>query len=191
LETIREKKMNCNLVDHIKAHIMHRVSAGAPVCNRLLRAVGASLMAATFATTMAAAEVNSEKPQTIVFVCLHGTVKSQMAAAHFNQIAKERGLPFTAISRGLAPDASIPPRIRDGLALDGLAPLNNGGVSMTMEEASSASKVVAFDEVPPDRRGDSDVTYWSDVPLDRKDYAGTRDAIVRHLDALMPTLVKK
>jgi hypothetical protein len=35
------------------------------------------------------------------------------------------------------------------------------------------------------------VTYWSDVPLDRKDYAGTRDAIVRHLDTLMPTLVKK
>ena len=62
---------------------------------------------------------------------------------------------------------------------------------MTVEEASSASKVVAFDDVPADRRGDADVTYWSDVPLDRKDYAGTRDAIVRHLDGLMPTLVKK
>ena len=62
---------------------------------------------------------------------------------------------------------------------------------MTVEEASSASKVVAFDDVPADRRGVADVTYWSDVPLDIKDYAATRDAIVRHLDALMPTLVMK
>ena len=31
--------------------------------------------------------------KTIVFVCLHGSVKSQMAAAHFNRIARERGLP--------------------------------------------------------------------------------------------------
>jgi hypothetical protein len=150
----------------------------------------ALVIAATSATTMAAAEVTPAK-KTIVFVCLHGTVKSQMAAAHFNQIAKERGLPFTAISRGIAPDASIPPRIRDGLALDGLTPLNDTGVSMTVEEASGASKVVAFDDVPADRRGAADVTYWSDVPLDRKDYAGTRNAIVRHLDALVPTLVTK
>jgi protein-tyrosine-phosphatase len=173
-----------------KGNIVNRVS----IKNRdrlqnFLRA--ALVVAATSATTMAAAEVSPETPKTIVFVCLHGSVKSQMAAAHFNQIAKERGLPFTAISRGIAPAASIPPRIRDGLALDGLTPLNDAGVSMTVEEALSASKVVAFDDVPADRRATADVTYWSDVPLDIKDYAGTRDAIVRHLDTLMPSLVTK
>jgi hypothetical protein len=173
-----------------KENIVKRVSI--KYRDRLQSFLRAALVvAATSATTMAAAEVSPEKPKTIVFVCLHGSVKSQMAAAHFNQIAKERGLPFTAISRGIAPAASIPPRIRDGLALDGLAPLNNAGVNMTVEEASSASKVVAFDDVPADRRGVADVTYWSDVPLDIKDYAATRDAIVRHLDALMPTLVMK
>jgi hypothetical protein len=160
--------------------------------DRLQSFLRAALMAAaTSATTMAAAEVTPAQPKSIVFVCLHGSVKSQMAAAHFNQIARERGLPFTAISRGITPDASIPLRIRDGLALDGLAPLNDAGVSMTVEEASGASKVVAFDEVPADRRGTADVTYWSDVPLDRKDYAATRNAIVQHLDALMPTLMTK
>ncbi|WP_244608201.1 hypothetical protein [Bradyrhizobium algeriense] len=30
--------------------------------------------------------------RTIVFVCLHGVVNSQMAAAYFNKAAKERGL---------------------------------------------------------------------------------------------------
>ena len=31
--------------------------------------------------------------KTIVFVCQHGVVNSQMAAAYFNKIARERGLP--------------------------------------------------------------------------------------------------
>jgi len=29
------------------------------------------------------------------------------------------------------------------------------------------------------------------VPLDRKDYAATRDAIIRHIDQLIPTLTSK
>jgi hypothetical protein len=62
---------------------------------------------------------------TVVFVCLHGSAKSQMAAAHFNRIASERGLPFTAVSRGIEVDTLIPTRIRDGLNLDGLAPTDD------------------------------------------------------------------
>ena len=30
--------------------------------------------------------------KTIVFVCVHGSVKSQIAAAYFNRLARERGL---------------------------------------------------------------------------------------------------
>src|SRR5215475_12029526 len=63
--------------------------------------------------------------KTIVFVCLHGSVKSQMAAAHFNKIARERGLPYTAISRGIEVDSSIPARIRAELNQEGLAPLDD------------------------------------------------------------------
>ena len=61
----------------------------------------------------------------------------------------------------------------------------------SFREARALKIVDAFDDVPADRRGVADVTYWSDVPLDIKDYAATREAIVRHLDALMPTLVMK
>ena len=126
---------------------------------------------------------------TVVFVCLHGSVKSQMAAAHFNRIASERGLPFTAISRGIEVDTSIPTRIRDGLNLDGLAPTDDIPIGLTADEADRATKVVAFDTVPEERRGTSEVTYWSDVPPATKDYAAARDAIVRHIDTLVPTLV--
>jgi protein-tyrosine-phosphatase len=159
---------------------------------RITRLIGKLLLFATvFAANPAAAVDRSERPKTIVFVCLHGSVKSQMAAAHFNQIARERGLPFVAVSRGIAVDGSIPTRIRDGLALEGLAPLNDVPRDLTAEEANAASKVFAFDEVPAERKGSAEVTYWSDVPPATKDYTAARDAIVRHLDELLPSLTSK
>src|SRR5215475_1244507 len=112
--------------------------------------------------------------KTIVFVCLHGSVKSQMAAAHFNKIAKERGLPYTAISRGIEVDTSIPTRIRDGLSLDGLAPLDDVPQPLTAADAVAAARVFAFDPVPDDRRGEVEVNYWSDVPPAMKDYVAAR-----------------
>jgi protein-tyrosine-phosphatase len=129
--------------------------------------------------------------KTVVFVCLHGSVKSQMAAAHFNRIARERGLPYTAISRGIEVDKSIPTRIRDGLNLDGLAPLDDVPKPLTADEASSAVKVVAFDTVPDDKRGSAKVNYWSDVPPATRDYAAARDAIVHHIDTLVPALAQQ
>jgi protein-tyrosine-phosphatase len=130
---------------------------------------------------------NSSAPEnkTIVFVCLHGSVKSQMAAAHFNRIAKERGLPYTAISRGIEVDSSIPPRIREELNQDGLAPLDDVPQPLTAAEAAGAVKVVAFDTVPEKNRGAAEVNYWSDVPPTSKNYSALRDAIVHHIDDLV------
>ena len=143
------------------------------------------------ATPVHADEVALPVNRTIVFVCLHGSVKSQMAAAHFNKIARERGLPYTAISRGIEVDSSIPTRIRDGLNLDGLAPLDDVPQSLTPAEAAGAVKVFAFDAVPDDKRGVVEVNYWSDVPAATKDYAAARDVIVRHIDDLVPTLAER
>jgi Protein-tyrosine-phosphatase len=149
-------------------------------------AASLALCASASFTKTDAQDRTSATNQTIVFVCLHGSVRSQMAAAYFNRIAKERGLPFTAISRGIQVDSSIPMRIRDGLAQDGLAPTDDIPHGLTADEASGASKVFAFDAVPDDRKGAADITYWSDVPT--KDYQATREAIVRHIDGLLPTL---
>jgi len=149
-----------------------------------------TLLAAAFAPPASAGDPQGGNGKTtVVFVCLHGSVKSQMAAAHFNRIASERGLPFTAISRGIEVDTSIPTRIRDGLNLDGLVPADDIPIGLTADEAGRATKVVAFDTVPEERRGTSEVTYWSDVPPATKDYAAARDVIVRHIDTLVPTLV--
>ena len=112
-----------------------------------------------FTVAASAADAVAPDGRTVVFVCLHGSVKSQVAAAHFNRIARERGL-----SRGIEVEGSIPTRIRDNLNFDGLAPLDDVPHPQMPGEAAGAVKVIAFDAVPDDRRGVAEVNYWSDVP---------------------------
>jgi hypothetical protein len=126
---------------------------------------------------------------TIVFVCRHGVVNSQMAAAYFNKVAKERGLPYTAVSRGIDTHRSVPVRIQDGLALDGLEPANTPD-DLRADEAARAFKVPSFDTIPAERSGNASVTYWPGVPLGIDDYDTTRDEIVRRIDGLVRTLAK-
>jgi protein-tyrosine-phosphatase len=135
-------------------------------------------------------EAAAGEERTIVFVCLHGVVNSQMAAAYFNKAAKQRGLPYTAVSRGIDMYWTIPVRIQDGLALDGLEPAN-APLALTAEEASRASQVLAFDTIPDDRKGSANVTYWSDVSIGINDYEATRDEIIRRVDAMIPALANE
>jgi protein-tyrosine-phosphatase len=53
----------------------------------------------------------------ILFVCLHGSAKSVIAAAHANRLARGR---VEASSAGLEPDPAIPQQVVDGLAADGM-----------------------------------------------------------------------
>ena len=130
----------------------------------------------------------SSDRQMVLFVCLHGSAKSQMAAAHFNRMARDRGLPHTAISRAIEPDKDIPPSIRAGLAGEGLEPVSEVPASLTADEASRAMKVFAFNEVPLDRKGTAIVTLWSDVSPATENYNRARDAIVRHLEVVVSDL---
>ena len=137
-------------------------------------------------TSLPSAEADEGK--TIVFVCQHGVVNSQMAAAYFNKAAQERGLPFRAVSRGIDLYRTVPVRIQDGLALDGLEAANSPQ-RLSAEDTAAAGRVVAFDQIPAEQRGPVDVTYWSGIPLGINDYEVTRDQIVQRIDTLIPTLV--
>src|SRR5688572_21230677 len=68
------------------------------------------------AAMMAAA---AAQPETVVFVCEHGTVKSVIAAEVFNKRAAERKVPFRAVSRGVTPDAAVPEAVAANLSKDG------------------------------------------------------------------------
>src|SRR5262249_23126419 len=128
-----------------------------PDMHRLL----ALLLVVLLAGAINRAQAESGQPTTIVVVCLHGSVKRQVAAAHFNRIARERGLPVVVVSRGRAVDNATPAVIREGLAADGLAPDSEVPLRLTSEETAAATKVFAFDEVPADLSGAAEVTYWS------------------------------
>jgi protein-tyrosine-phosphatase len=162
---------------------------GTSSSSKWLGLLGSMLLApALFMGATAYAEPDLTKPATVVFVCLHGAVKSQMAAAYFNHIAKERGLPLIAVSRGIAVDKDIPASIRDGLAGDGLVPASEVPVALTSEEAGAAAKIFAFDDVPADVKGRAEVTYWSDIPAATKNYVAARSAIVRHLEEVVSSM---
>ena len=157
-----------------------------------LRHLSAAILAiaAAWIAPVSAPRAEDTGDKTIVFVCLHGVVNSQMAASYFNKVAKERGLSFTAVSRGIDLYRSVPVRIQDGLALDGLEPAN-APIELTAEEATKARSVFAFDTIPAERKGQADVTYWSGVPIGIDDYEATRDEIARRVDALIPTLANE
>jgi arsenate reductase len=128
---------------------------------------------------------------TVVFVCAHGAVKSTVAAAHFNRIARERGLAFVAVSRGIDLYSEIPATIRTGLAADGLTPNDDTPRDLRADEASAAARVIAFDPVPTELGGTATVTYWPDMPAVTKDYGVGREAIVRRIEQMVNDLAAR
>ena len=133
----------------------------------------------------------SDKPQTIVFVCLHGSVKSQVAAAHFNRIAKERGLPLVAVSRGIAVDPNIPASIRQGLAADGLVPPNTFRFLLHQPTQPAPSRFLRLMKSRMIAKARGRLRIGRTWPPATKDYVAARDAIVRHIEEAMTSLGKK
>ena len=128
--------------------------------------------------------------QTVVFVCEHGTVKSVVALAWFRQLAAERHLTIRAISRGTAPDSSVPALVRSGLLRDGLTLGSFTPALFTLSDLSSAIAVVSFDQpgvagmvgqrVPTLR--------WDGLPAVSTDYNVARDSIRLRVTRLVDSL---
>ena len=80
----------------------------------------------------------------ILFVCLHGAAKSVLAAADFERMAKERGLPIAAESAGTEPDPEITPPVLAALKAEGVDMAGRKPRLVTREMAAGASRIVAF-----------------------------------------------
>ena len=124
---------------------------------------------------------------TVVFVCEHGTVKSVIALAHFERLARERGLPVRAISRGTAPDARLPEFMvralrAEGFHVDAFAPTRFDSSAL-----AGAIHVVSFD-VPPLPVTTVPVERWDQLPSVTADYARGSSAIKARVEALVDSL---
>jgi arsenate reductase len=127
--------------------------------------------------------------QTVLFVCEHGAAKSVVAAAHFNKLASERGLPFRAISRGTAPDAAVPSRIADGLRSEGMSvPAGFSPSPVTVADVNAAMRVVTFDVSLPVTADGPAVTRWDNLPAFSDGYGPASDAVRQKVQSLLTNL---
>lgn len=146
------------------------------------------LMTPACQAQVAAIRVTASEP--IVFVCEHGSVKSLIAASLFDRTAEKRGLPFRAVSRGVNPEESVPPRIaaalhEDGFDIEGFHPKG-----LATEDISGAKRVIAIGVDLADHANEARVPIqsWDDVPPASVDYAAARAALQHHIDVLLDEL---
>jgi len=131
------------------------------------------------------------KPQTIVFVCPFGSAKSVVAARFFNRMAKEQGLPYRAVARGLTPEATIPSYVREPIRADGFEiGAEEKPVRLKAGEVRRASAVVCIMcQLPPQQSAAARQSIeWGDVPDVDAGYGPARDKIVAHLKELVGAL---
>jgi len=128
-----------------------------------------------------------------LFVCEHGNVKSLMAASYFNEIARSRGLPYRAISRGSAPDSdSVPPAIVAGLRDEGFDVSSFRPIAVDANDVSTSKRVVLISTALPTafRVDESEPDQWNDVPPASVDYAAASAALRSHVSRLIDGLAR-
>lgn len=125
---------------------------------------------------------------TVVFVCEHGAAKSLIAAAYFNKLAAERGLAARATFRGVDPQDALSVRAVAGLKDDGFPIPDVRPTAINAADVTAATHIFAIGcALPPGATQSGKASSWDDVP-DDQGYGPMRDAIVRHVRALIDTL---
>ena len=133
----------------------------------------------------------SSKDKAVVFVCEHGAAKSVVATAYFNKLAAERGLPFRATFRGTTPQDNVSIRAVEGLRADGVAVPAGKPSAISDTDVADATHIFAIGCTLPEKAIRSGkAADWSDVP-DDQGYGPMRDAIVRHVKALLDELQRQ
>jgi len=126
----------------------------------------------------------------VLFVCLHASAKSLIAAEYFNKRAAEQRAPFRAVSAGTDPDNSVPPHVVAGMRGDGYDVSARTPLRLTRELAAPARMAVSFEpDLSEYVSPGCSVERWS-VPAVSDDYATARDAIKARVDALMAKLTR-
>ena len=124
--------------------------------------------------------------RSIVFVCLHGSAKSLMAAEYFRRLAAQRGLTVDVTSAGTDPSHEVPPSVVTGLLEDGIDVRGYRPRSVTREELAKAWRIIAFGcdlgEVGPSGLC---VDQWDDVPPASEFFPLARDVILGRLGTLL------
>ena len=122
----------------------------------------------------------------LVFVCLHGSAKSLMAAEYARRLAAERRLALEVTSAGLDPDPDVPPQVVAGLGAEGIDVQGYRPRRVQQEELATAWRVVVFGcELPALLPPGVLIDRWDDIPPVSDSFPVARDRILARLDALL------
>lgn len=128
----------------------------------------------------------------VVFVCLHGSAKSLIAAEHLNRLAESQGLRVRGESAGLEPDADVPPGVVAGLGRDGFAVDLYRPRQLTPDMLEQAALVVLCGcDLPASVPSAARVERWDDLPLVSDGYDTARTAILDRLTRLIVLLEER
>ncbi|HZO42909.1 MAG TPA: hypothetical protein VFE97_27080 [Methylomirabilota bacterium] len=128
----------------------------------------------------------------VLFVCLHGSAKSLIAAEYFNRLATTRGLATRATSAGTEPDDTIPPGVTQGLGDDGINVAGRRPQRPALADVANAAVVVTFAcELGDLASRASRIERWDDVPAVSQDFKRARDVIVGRVTALLDALTPR
>lgn len=150
-------------------------------------ALSAAMLAIVCSITFAA----DNPARKVVFVCEHGNVKSLMAASYFNQLAAQRGLPFSAVSRGVAPDSTtVPKPIAAGLRADGIDVSSFHPSKVASADVVDAARVIAIGtQIPTNAKTREQlIERWDDVPPASTNYDAARSSLKAHVAELLDRL---
>jgi arsenate reductase len=128
--------------------------------------------------------------QTIVFVCEHGSAKSVIAATYFNRLAKEKNIPWQAVSRGTSPDPELSPKTKKLLAEDSLLDKTMVPKKFSQNDVDAAQQVILFCSLPQTIQGNGKATHW-EVNAVNDDFQRLRDDIVSRITPLLDSLAKQ
>ena len=129
----------------------------------------------------------------VLFVCEHGNVKSLMAASYFNELAQSRGLPFRAVSRGLAPDSdTVPDFVKTPLTAEGFDVSTFRPQRLTKDDIVASDHVIGISTTLPAETAATaaKTAQWNDVPAASTDYARSRASIRAHVEELLEQLAR-
>ncbi len=130
-------------------------------------------------------------PKTVTFVCEYGVAKSVIAAQYFNKIAKEQGVNYVAVSRGIASETTLQAATSNGLKNDGFDTSKFSASNLSPQDNESSERVVLIGiENTPSFVNQAKLTNWAGVPAVGKDYAAARDDMVARIKMLISELPK-
>lgn len=86
----------------------------------------------------------SQNTRRVLFVCVRNAGRSQMAAALFNALARERGLDWTAESAGTEPADRVHPEVVAAMAELGIDLSDARPRALTDEQVAAAARVITM-----------------------------------------------